>query len=196
MNNEFPFPKLLAFLESEADQVEFMKVCAEAGIGAADMELAKLLLALQLYQSFYAKIPRAIKNVHRDAIAEIRGLRDEVVSFTERAHADAVEIGQWAGEIKSALTAIEPQAVAELLHKRLVEESMSAMAGTVQALAAAQGRISNSTAQLNQASARAEASIYLWQTLTLRRVWISALACSSVAVAVIYAAIWFIFLRN
>ena len=196
MNNEFPFPKLLAFLESEADQVEFMKVCAEAGIGAADMELAKLLLAFQLYQSFYAKIPRAIKTVHKDALEQMRGLRDEVIAFTERSHADAVEIGQWAEEIKSALTAIQPQAVAESLHKRLVEGTMSAMAGPVQALVAAQSRINNSTAQLNQASARAEASIYLWQTLTMRRVWISAFAFSSVAVAIIYAALWFFFLRQ
>ena len=196
MNNEFPFPKLLAFLESEADQVEFMKVCAEAGIGAADMELAKLLLALQLYQSFYAKIPRAIKTVHRDALSEMQRLRDEVIAFTERTHADAAEIGQWAEEIKSALTAIQPQAVAESLHKRLVEGTMSAMAGTVQALAAAQSRINNATAQLDQASARAEASIYLWQTLSVRRVWVSAFAFSAVAVAAIYAALWFFFLRQ
>jgi hypothetical protein len=196
MNNEFPFPKLLAFLESEADQVEFMKVCAEVGIGAADMELAKLLLALQLYQSFYAKIPRAIKAVHKDAVEQICALRDEVITFTDRSHADAIEIGQWAEEIKSALTAIQPQAVAEQLHKRLVEGTMSAMAGTVQALVAAQSRINNSTAQLNQASARAEASIYIWHTLTLRRVWVSAFAFSSVAVAMIYAALWFIFLRH
>jgi len=196
MNNEFPFPKLLAFLESDADQVEFMKVCAETGIGAADMELAKLLLALQLYQSFYAKIPRAIKTVHRDALEEMRRLRDEVIAFTDRSHADAVEIGQWAEEIKSALTAIEPQAVAELLHKRLVEGTMSAMAGTVQALAAAQSRINNATAQLDQASARAEATIYLWQNLTLRRVWVSAFAFSSIAVGLLYTALWFFFLRQ
>jgi hypothetical protein len=196
MNNEFPFPKLLAFLESEADQVEFMKVCAETGIGTADMELAKLLLALQLYQAFYAKIPRAIKAVHKDALEQMRGLRDEVIAFTDRNHADAVEIGQWAEEIKSALTAIQPQAVAELLHKRLVEGTMSAMAGTVQALAAAQSRINNATAQLDQASVRAEATIYLWQNLTLRRVWVSAFAFSSIAVALLYAALWFVFLRH
>jgi hypothetical protein len=196
MNNEFPFPKLLAFLESEADQVEFMKVCAEVGIGAADMELAKLLLALQLYQSFYAKIPRAIKSVHKDALEQMRGLRNEVIELTERSHSDAVEIGQWAEEIKSALTAIQPQAAAEMLHKRLVEGTMSAMAGTVQALASAQSRISNATVQLDQASARAEATIYLWQNLTLRRVWVSAFAFSLVAVALLYAALWFVFIRQ
>ena len=196
MNNEFPFPKLLAFLDSEADQIEFMKVCAEVGIGAADMELAKLLLALQLYQSFYAKIPRAIKSVHRDALSEMQRLRDEVMALTERTHTDAAEIGQWAEEIKSAVTSIQPQAVAEQLHKRLVEETMSAMAGTVQALVAAHGRINKATAQLDQASARAEETIYLWQTLTLRRVWASALSSSSVAVALLYAVLWFIFLRH
>ena len=196
MKSEFPFPKLLAFLESEADQVEFMKVASEAGIGPADIELAKVLVALQLYQSFYAKIPRAIKTVHKDALQEMGRLREEVIAFTERAHADAAEIGQWAAEIRSALTSIQPQAVAELLHKRLVEGTMSAMAGTVQALVAAQGRINNAAAQLDQASARAEATIQIWQTLTLRRVWVSALASSSVAVALLYAALWFIFFRH
>lgn len=194
--NGFPFPKLLAFLESEADQVEFMKVCAEAGIGPADIELAKILLALQLYQSFYAKIPRAIKTVHKDALSEMHKLRDEVIAFTERSHADAAEIGQWAGEMKSALTAIQPQAVVNLLHKRLVDETMSALAGTTQALVAAHNRLNKATAQLDQASARAEATIYLWQTLTLRRVWVSALASSSVAVALLYAALWLIFFRQ
>ena len=106
------------------------------------------------------------------------------------------EMGQWVEEIKSALTSIQPQAVAELLHKRLVEETISAMAGTMQALVAAQGRINKATAQLDQASARAEATIYLWQTLTLRRVWVSALASSSVAVAILDAALWFIFFRH
>jgi len=59
--NDFPFPKLLAFLKSEADQVEFMKVAAEVGLGPADQELAKLLVAFQLYKAFYADIPRRSK---------------------------------------------------------------------------------------------------------------------------------------
>jgi hypothetical protein len=173
-----------------------MKVCAETGIGAADMELAKLLLALQLYQSFYAKIPRAIKAVHRNALEEMRDLIQAAMTHAERNNADAAEIARWADEIKSALLAIQPQAVAVLLHKRLVEETMSSMAGTIQALVAAQNRIVQATAQLDQASARAETSIYQWQTLTMRRVWASAFAFSAAAAAIIDAALWLIFLRR
>ena len=194
--SESPFLEIAALLDNEGDKIEFFKTVAELELGPSDIELAKLMSALQLYKGYYAKIPWAIKSVHEDALEEIRGLRDEVIAFTERTHTDAAEMGQWVEEIKSALTSIQPQAVAELLHKRLVEETISAMAGTMQALVAAQGRINKATAQLDQASARAEATIYLWQTLTLRRVWVSALASSAVAVALLYAALWFIFFRQ
>src|SRR5579862_2517434 len=192
----FPFPKLLAFLESEADKVEFMKVCAEAGIGPADMELAKLLLAFQLYKAFYARIPREIKGVHKAALEEFRGFRDEFKFLADRTASDAVKIEEWDGQIRATIAAIQPKAVAEALHKRLVEETLASIGGTVQALAAAYDRIDKATAKLNAASACAEAGIYQWQVISLRRVWASAFIVCAVLPCFVILLVWFVFIKH
>jgi hypothetical protein len=193
MKDQFPFPKLLAFLEKESDQVEFMKVCAEVGLGGTDMELAKLLLALQLYAAIYAKIPREIKAVHATALDEMHGLRDEVKSLVDRTANDTERIGAWTKEIINSLFAIQPKDVAEELNKRLLEETMANIGGSVQALGAAYGRIDAATAKLNAASARAEESIQGWQTITLRRVWMSAFGVCTVLTTAIGVLVWVLF---
>lgn len=196
MTNEFPFPKLLSFLDEEKDQIEFMKVAAEVGLGPTDMELAKLLLALQLYKAFYATVPRDIKAVHVAALKEMRNLRDEVKFLADRTSSDAVKIGQWAEQIDNSILRIQPKAVAESLHKRLLEDALAAIGGSVQALVSAYGRIDAATGKLNTASDQAERSIHQWQILTLRRVWFSAFAFCFAVTAVLFAALWFFYLKH
>ncbi len=193
--NEFPFPKLLSFLESAADQVEFMRVAAEAGLGSSDVELAKLLLALQIYASIYARIPREIKAVHADAIAEIKRLRDEIEFLANRAESDAVKIGQWAEQIHRSLEATEPKQIAKVVHKRLLDDTITLLGGSIQVLKTAYGQIDTATDKMNEAAYHAAAGIDRWQALSLRRVWASAFCVSFLAAFVVLTGIWFVFLR-
>jgi hypothetical protein len=193
---EFPFPKLLAFLESEADQIEFMKVASELGLGASDLELAKLLLALQLYKAYYADIPRQIKAVHRAALEEMSRLRDEVMQFAESVGGESARVGDWAKSIHQNLRAVQPEAVAESLHKRLLEEAMAAVGGSAQALVSAYGRIDRATATLNAAASQAEANVQQWQIVTLRRVWMSAFFFCAAFNAIASGCAWFFFLKH
>jgi hypothetical protein len=196
MTREFPFPKLLAFLESEADQVEFMKVANELGICASDLEIAKLLVALQIYKAYYADIPRQIKAVHRAALEEILRLRDEIRQLAERVCGESACVGDWAESIHQNLQAVQPEAVAEILHRRLLEEAMAAVSGSAQALTSAYARIDKATATLNAAACQAEASIQQWQIVTLRRVWMSAFFfCASLA-AIVGAYLWFFYVKH
>jgi hypothetical protein len=186
----FPFPKLLEFLEKESDQVEFMKVCAEVGIDEMDLELGKLLLALQIYKAYYATVPREIKASHRLALEEMHGLRDEMRAMIEAAIRRTAEIEQWAAQIKQAVMSVRPEAVAHHLHKRLVDDTLASIGGAMQVLTAAYGRIDTATGKLNQASAAAEASIYEWQILNARKVWQNAFALGFAVAFVICLGAW------
>jgi hypothetical protein len=168
------FPKLLEFLKEESDKVEFLKVCTEVGLGEMDLELAKLFLALQIYKSYYATIPREIRTSHRTALDEMRSLRDEVAAYATMAAANAAEVGQWAERITQSIKSIRPELVAQIVQKRLLEESLAALAGPVQALISANGRIDAVALKLNHASTLVETNIYHWQMVTMRGVWWSA----------------------
>jgi hypothetical protein len=74
------FKELAAGLSDEA-QAEFFRTLHEAGIGPNDIELARLLRALQLYKSYYESIPAAIK----EAAGEIQRLKQEIESFVGNA---------------------------------------------------------------------------------------------------------------
>jgi hypothetical protein len=192
----FPFPKLLAFLEEEKDQVEFMKVAAEVGLDNGDIELAKLLLALQIYKAFFAKIPRQIKTVHGEALQEFHRLAAEVAALADRTASDAATIRQTADEIHSALKAIQPAEVAKLLHKRLVDDTLSAISGSLRVLATATAQIDSATRAMDEAGYQAAVAIDVWQKLSLRRVWASALCFSFIAAFGVLTGVWFLFLRH
>ena len=74
------FRELAAGLPGEA-QAEFFRNLHEAGIGPNDVELARLLRALQLYKSYYESIPAAVK----EAAGEIQRLKEEIESFVGNA---------------------------------------------------------------------------------------------------------------
>ena len=192
----FPFPKLLAFLDREADQLEFMKIAAEVGLGSGDIELAKLLLALQLYKAYYASIPRQIKAVHEEALNEIRRFREDVESISGRASSDAVKIGQWTQEILRSLQVNEPSKIAEVIHKQLLEDTMKILGGSLQAYMSACGQIDKLTKRLDAAAYQAATAIEIWQTISLRRVWASALACCLVLSVTTLTGIWYFYLRH
>jgi hypothetical protein len=191
----FPFPKLLAFLEEEKDQVEFMKVANELGLGSGDIEIAKILIALQIYKSIYAKIPREIKAVHSDALNEFRRVRDEVEFISNRASSDAVKIGEWAEVILRKLEEAEPRKLAALVHKRLLDDTVKILGGSLQTFATAQAQIDTATQKMNLAAQQAETAIDAWQTLTLRGVWACAFSCCVVAALFVVAVVWLLFGR-
>lgn len=192
----FPFPKLLEFLEAEKDQVEFMKVASEVGISSGDLEIAKLLLALQIYKAYYADIPRQIRKVHEDALTEIHRVRDEVEFISNQASSHAVKIGQWAEEIQKALQESAPKNIAVQVHKRLTVETLELFSGTLQALGAASRRIESATGAMDKAGHRAAVCIDHWEAVSLRRVWASAFCFCFVASLILLAATWFLFLRH
>ena len=188
----FPFPELLASLESEADQIEFMKVCAEVGLGASDVELAKLLRALQLYKGYYSIIPREIKTVHNAALEEMQGIRDEMRSLAERTASEASKIGQWAEQINQSILTIQPEAVVKALHRRLLEETSTAIGGSVQAVINASTRIETAAGNLDAAGAQAQASIRQWQTFSVRRMWLSNVTVFLILTPLFWAAMHFL----
>jgi hypothetical protein len=191
-----PFPQLLAFLEEEKDQLEFMKVASEVGLTKNDVELAKLFIALQLYKAFYAKIPRQIKAVHADALHEMRGLQEEVAAIAERAAADAARIAQKADEIQHALDAVEPTEVAKHLHQRLLDDTTKILGGSLQMLKVAYGQIDTATQNMNAAAYRTAVVVQEWQTLSLRQIWASAFCICLPAAFLLLVAVWFVFLRH
>jgi ABC-type transporter Mla subunit MlaD len=191
--SELPFPKLLAFLESEADQVEFMKVAGELGLTASDVEIGKLMLALQLYKAYYADIPRQIKAVHNAALNQIEGLRDDIASLAGRTTKDAENLSRWAAQIQIAISAVQPATVAQALHRKLLDEASASLEGSIQALGAGYSRLDVATKKLNAAAAQAEASLQEWQTVTLRRVWMCAFCSCSALTIVAGAVAWCIY---
>lgn len=192
----FPFPKLLEFLENEKDQVEFMKVAAEVGLGNGDVELGKLLLALQLYKAFYAAIPRQIKAVHAEALREMQIVREEVAFIGNRASSDAITVGQWTEEIQRLLLQRDPKKTAELVHKRLLEDVSNMLGGTLKAFTNSQSQIDAATQKMNVAAYQAAKAIEDWEIISLRRVWACAFGVSLVIAFLILSGIWFVFLRH
>ncbi|HYK92073.1 MAG TPA: hypothetical protein VE398_25145 [Acidobacteriota bacterium] len=67
------FRELAADLPDQ-HRAEFFRNLHEAGIGSNDVELARLLRALQLYKSYYESIPAAVK----DAAGEIDRVKHEI----------------------------------------------------------------------------------------------------------------------
>ena len=80
---------------SEQQQAEFFKTLHEAGISPHDVELARLLHALQLYKAYYEAIPAEIQK----AAAEIKRVKEEIESFSRSAHQSSITTAQLAGQV-------------------------------------------------------------------------------------------------
>jgi len=190
------FPQLVRFLEKERDQVEFLQLVQEIGLGPHDVELAKLLVALQLYKGYYADIPRQIRKVHGDALAEIRRVRDEMELLSDRVSSDGVKVGQWASEIHRALQEASPKDIATQVHKRLAVETVELLSGALQGIGTASRRIEGATNAMDKAGHRAAICIDHWEAVSLRRIWTSAFCFCLVASLILLTGFWFLFLRH
>jgi len=81
------FKDLLVDLPDQ-HRAEFFRNLHEAGISPNDVELARLLRALQLYKSYYETIPASVQK----AAAEIERLKQEIERFSSDAR-DSSEAG-------------------------------------------------------------------------------------------------------
>lgn len=189
------FHRLLEFLKEDKDKLEFMQVAQEVGLGAADVELAKLLVALQLYKAYYADIPTQIKEVNHHCIAEVRRVRDEVEHLANCSRASALEVSARADAIKAAIERIDPKAVAETLHKRLVDETLRGLSGATRLMAKATQDIEIASKSLSEAAREEVAIVRDWQAISLRGIWLTAFAGCSVVVTVLIMVVWLGYLR-
>ena len=83
------FEKLTEGL-TDSRKAEFLKTLYEAGISQRDLELGKLLRALQIYKAYYETIPESI----RQAVSEISLLKDEMAKLTGQAEQSVDAGGQ------------------------------------------------------------------------------------------------------
>jgi uncharacterized protein YgfB (UPF0149 family) len=76
-------------------KAEFFRSLHEAGISANDVELAKLLRALQLYKSYYETIPEAIQK----AAGEIEKHKQDIERLSSNTHDSTEASAHLAGQI-------------------------------------------------------------------------------------------------
>ncbi|HYK91946.1 MAG TPA: hypothetical protein VE398_24480, partial [Acidobacteriota bacterium] len=119
------FRELAAGLPDEA-QAEFFRNLHEAGIGPNDVELARLLRALQLYKSYYESIPAAVK----DAAGEIQHLKQEIESIVSNARESSDAAADISAQVLQETDRFREDLAA--IHKR-VEEAVSKSAESLAA---------------------------------------------------------------
>jgi len=119
------FKELAAGLPGEA-QAEFFRNLHEAGIGPNDVELARLLRALQLYKSYYESIPAAVK----EAAGEIQQLKQEIESLVGNARESSDAAGDISAHVLQETDRFREDLAA--IHKR-VEEATSKSAESLAA---------------------------------------------------------------
>jgi cell division protein FtsB len=76
-------------------RAEFFRNLHEAGISPNDVELARLLRALQLYKTYYESIPAAVQA----AAAEIERLKKEIDRLSADARCSSEASGRMAGQV-------------------------------------------------------------------------------------------------
>ncbi len=74
------FTHVAAQLPSD-EQAEYYRVLHEVGVDARDVELARLLKALQLYRAYYESIPAAVQA----AAGDIARLKEEIATLSQKA---------------------------------------------------------------------------------------------------------------
>jgi hypothetical protein len=89
-----PFAELAADLP-DTHRAEFFQRLHEAGIGPNDIELARLLRALQLYKAYYESIPSAIK----EAAERIDSVKREMEKLSSETHVILDASAKLAGQV-------------------------------------------------------------------------------------------------
>ena len=90
-----PLLKDLAADLPDNQKAEFFRTLHEAGISPNDVELARLLRALQLYKAYYEKIPSAVQ----EAAGRIERLKQEIERISNDTHSNLDAGAQLAGKI-------------------------------------------------------------------------------------------------
>ena len=90
-----PLLKDLAADLPDNQKAEFFRTLHEAGISPNDVELARLLRALQLYKAYYEKIPHAVQ----EAAGRIERLKQEIERISNDTHSNLDAGAQLAGRI-------------------------------------------------------------------------------------------------
>src|SRR6266498_5005621 len=95
-----PEPQQTLFKDLAADlpdqhQAEFFQNLHEAGISPNDVELARLLRALQLYKAYYETIPAAVQK----GAAEIERLKKEIERLSSEAQDSSDAGAELAGQV-------------------------------------------------------------------------------------------------
>src|SRR5437016_3022998 len=80
---------------SPEQRSEFFQALHEAGITTHDVELARLLRALQLYKTYYESIPSAVQT----AAADITRLKQEIAALSAAATHQAASVSKVAQEV-------------------------------------------------------------------------------------------------
>ena len=88
------FEELAATLPDH-HRAEFFRNLHEAGISANDVELARLLRALQLYKAYYETIPAAIQK----SVGEIKELKQEIEQLSNHAHDSSNSSARLTGQV-------------------------------------------------------------------------------------------------
>lgn len=90
-----PLFKELAADLPDKHKAEFYRNLHEAGISPNDVELARLLRALQLYKAYYETIPSAVQN----AAANIERLKKEIEELNSETRSSLEASAQLAGKV-------------------------------------------------------------------------------------------------
>jgi hypothetical protein len=116
------FKELAAGLPDQ-HRAEFFKTLHEVGISQNDVELARLLRALQLYKAYYESIPAEI----RKAAVEIERIGKEVEGFSRDAHQSSDACAQLAGQVIQEAERIREDyaRIHEQIEKSMVQSSES-----------------------------------------------------------------------
>ena len=88
-------PKDLAAGLPDDQKAEFFRTLHEAGISPNDVELARLLRALQLYKAYYESIPAAVQ----EAAGKIEQLKQEIERFSTDARGNLDLSTHLAGQV-------------------------------------------------------------------------------------------------
>jgi hypothetical protein len=202
------FERLAEGLSPE-QRSQFFRVLHEANITPhRDVELARLLRALQLYKAYYESIPSAVQ----DGVANIVRIKQEIAALSASAAQQADAVSKIAEEVLAEArnfrgqladihlhveAAIEKSAqtlatrMAGLLHSRIDETVLAPLHGQLTDLITANHALDEAIEKSKRAAAGMEK-----HAAVARQIHLGGYALASVVIAIVLAAGSWLFIRN